>query len=418
MSNCSYPNCQFRFESSDLILLDGKNWCICHLPINLADDKVSSKNLLEFNAAIRDQTNLEGVIFPPDYSVHFNRTKNISFAKAVFHGEVNFSNKTFVGEACNFSHARFLGNADFRSTKFLLETAAHFSNVTFEKGADFTGATFQCRADFSNETSFFDHADFIDVHFHKGINFSNAIFAKGAHFDIEGANSNETIITSASFRKATFHKYAVFQNREFRGYANFGDCIFHSAPDFRGCILHEDTQFPEIVGFKDIESNEAEACYQNLRRKMGEAKSHKVEAMFYALEERSRRKQKNIGKLDRFISSAYDFCSEYGQSFVRPFVILIITLLLFTVVYSLAASKVVNPTLPFDSDLINHSFLFSLEQVVKPFSVFGGRLSTSSSSILDNAPSWIRYAALLQSLIGITLIALTILGLRWRFRRA
>lgn len=102
-------------------------------------------------------------------------------------------------------------------------------------------------------------------------------------------------------------------------------------------------------------------------------------------------KAKESGLFNSFISWLYRIFSNYGQSTLRP----IISLISVWVVFALLYEK---------------DWLLSVQQIVKPYSI----LFQESKELCK----WQLFLGTLESTAAIALIALFLIALRWRFRKA
>jgi len=358
-SGACYP-CQFTEKAN---LLDGLveigdlTFCPYHLPYSAetlkadygADVAKDNPDLKEnwpdervgkFNAEIAKLftatpqpsgiCNLTGVVFPENIKLGLTVFPNTKFFDARFHStEIIFDRKQFSGPTqTDFSFAKFCGDrTQFEGFNFDGEI------VSFQ-GAQFNGSTNFESAIFNNGPALFSNTEFSgDVSFRNArflggsIEFEHAQFMSRdglVDFSIQNPDpstkEHQLDVSGANFKSVRFSGPTDFSNRVFTGETDFGNGKFGQAPKFHGCTLHQDTTFPKIEGFQDTRSKGADHAYRTLRHFMKQQEGHEEEAMFWALELRSKR-----NTLDRkhpknwlpwALSWGYDLVSEDRKSVV------------------------------------------------------------------------------------------------------
>lgn len=313
-----------------------------------------------------------------------------------FRGGVTLSETKIKGAAF------FIGGVhrDFLCIAVDFGSDAHFGSATFEKLADFSRSIFR-----------------------KGAYFSAPVFKGSSKFeltefyglaDFSVAGGEEAQLAEMNFSGAKFLSRVRFTNRKFASTLDFTGGEFHVAPEFHGAKLHQDTRFPRIEGFFDVLSENAQAAYRTLRLAMEQHSARHEEAMFYALEQRTMRARK-VGQTiwERSASYLYDKLSNFGQHFGRPLVWLVLVWAVSSFGYAFWASGPIDPQADVDWVLIGNSMAFSLQQVVNPFWVW--RLEALP---LHLEPATLaKVIATVQALVTTGLFALSLLALRWRFKR-
>src|SRR5215213_10032589 len=155
--------CQFRVPEDELIVVEGKNWCVFHLPAQYKRNWQAS-HIKAFNeyinvhleaAGTRKQlADLSGVVFPG--KIHFgDRKHKVSlpatlFIRAIFLDDADFKNVVFedfvMFDECCFHEQAFLWNvcykdeASFNHAK--LGGNVHLGASIFNNHAYFQGAEF------------------------------------------------------------------------------------------------------------------------------------------------------------------------------------------------------------------------------------------------------------------------------------
>lgn len=393
--------CQFPDEP--LIEFEGKDWCRFHLPMDTkenwsdADTENFYSVIFQRIEAARDSgadvvADLSGVVFPPRaIFTRFKqgpRLKNILFVSARFPYGTYFSGVSFADSA-TFERATFEGwtlfddtifgrRADFRSAIF--GDWVTFRSATFGDWAKFNGAKFAADADFSASAEAHDKSS-------------------GQDFGV------------ISFDQVIFHGSVRFTNRKFREPATYRGATFQEAPEFHGAELHQGIVFPGIEGFPDTASPGAAAAYCTLKLAMERLRSREEQAVFHALEQRSRRREFPWWRAARWFSLLYDVTADYGCSIGRPLALLGLTTTVAWEIYMGVA-------LACESVAPAEAFRFTFEQLARPFFIWSPSYGGTGwvQEALEHCPFLLRGIATLQSLASLGLIALFLLALRRRFK--
>lgn len=381
--------CQFENEDS-FTEFSGVWLCDFHLPYKDSSGTTSQK--AGWDKARIEHFNLRVFNFMSEWEGQ--RKPLMDFTGVVFPGRIEFS-RQWKCEEVSFCGAQFYGDAWFR-------------------GANFPGpAVFNC-------AEFHGIALFQAVHFTGRVSFHGAKFHRVAMFDgdpsFKTGNTRREADTFPfmTFDHATFYRIVSFQNRRFLANTSFKSCHFWQAPLFQGCTLHQFTTFPSSEFFSDTSSPNAVLAYQTLKLAMQQVRLRDEEAMFYALEQKSRRHQKDTPFSVKVFSYLYEVTADYGRSFMRPLYSLAAIMTLFFLVYSDIAVFVSNRGLDFYD-----SFTFTMVQVFRPFSVWlpsGG----ATIELLITPGGWmsivLKLLATFQSLLSLSLGTLFLLALRRRFK--
>jgi uncharacterized protein YjbI with pentapeptide repeats len=297
----------------------------------------------------------------------------------------SFYNARF-GYGANFSGAQSIEGAIFTSVEF--GDHACFDGAQFGDSTNFNQARFGNGASFVG-TQFGNSTNFEFTEFGESVTFISCSWASltsqycGCSDELEAIKawagerglSPETF-KSISFAGANFTDRVDFSGRTFEGHTSFG-CInaywptkFGKAPLFHNCKLHQDTtfdgaEFPEPSS-DPIENDIAARAYRTLKLAFSQHQAIREEQLFFRLEmteEAAKLVSSNnkiivknglfllsLGKskkilpvvISHFLSHhariclfhSYKLFSNYGFSFGRPMVLLLIALLVFGVVYS------------------------------------------------------------------------------------
>jgi len=412
-------------------------------------------------------------------------TQNAYFGSATFMQDAHFVMATFARDAL-FGSATFTQDAHFGSATFTQD--AHFNSATFTQDAHFGGATFTQDAHFGRAT-FTQDAHFAWATFTQDAIFGSATFTRNAYF------GRATFTQEAIFREAKFLGQAEFRETKFRGHdknrkemareflpgpvfalAEFsqpekiifyktylGQALFYncdvSKVNFslvvwrrrRGSgkwkVFEEEVDLEAAPDLKPAEGSVDERrywlvveLYQQLKKNYDARQDYGTGGDFHygELEMKrlaSRRKNKIVRWLVQHLRlvALYKYASQYGESYVRPGVLFVATLLLFALLYPVAGfydpmkDRAVKSTLP--PTVITYKSLVSSGQsateILKAESaLFGNSFLTSVEiAAFQKEPAyqpvypWGRLLTLVEMLLTSTLAALFFLAVRRQVRR-
>ena len=335
------------------------------------------------------------------------------FISSIFSKDSIFKSTTFSGDV-GFEHATFKGGAKFNSATF--KGCSWFNSATFSDNAWFNSATFGF-ARFDSATfswiARFDSATFSEAVAFKSTTFlDNASFNSAIFLEDVGFNS-ATFSENAEFKSVTFKRFITFTNAEFKSTTDFSKASFTEAPLFHNAELHQSTDF-RGAEFQDKKLRRAPPAYRTLKIAMGKVRSHKEEADFYALEMESNLNQPDTPLSVKLFTHIYCVISDYGRSFIRPLGWLVFITVLFSMIYSVLLVYSNNVSLlPHNSP---YYFQFSIEQIVKPFSIWSYKGSEVIRSYAPNQLLLFQVLSSIQSIVSITLITLFLLAIRRKFK--
>jgi hypothetical protein len=147
---------------------------------------------------------------------------------------------------------------------------------------------------------------------------------------------------------------------------------------------------------------------------MEEQRNRELEGEFFYLEQKSiLKKEKDSGNINIF-RYFYGVISDFGTNAVRPLIIVVLAGLFFSLVYALWLSPKVSIVLPLDFELLSRSLHFSVKQITQPFWSLRDLAPLMDKEVKTHP---IVYIAILQSFISLTCVTLTVLAIRWRFKR-
>lgn len=311
--------------------------------------------------------NFGGFFFPD--SNYEGRTFNVrcNFFRAVFQTAANFEKSNFPRGA-DFSTAEFMGNAKFRGATFKRD--ADFSSAIFNHDAEFQETVFKRDVSFKG-TEFTRKAAFHGSHFLRTVDFTRAKFLSEVHFHetiFGDGRQFKSLKPSPVFAGASFERpEKAFFYKTFLGRALFNNCdissVEFSSVDWRprvSCGNERCMVFDEAVGDKFRNKDAYGECgfagelagpkgnsivgelYQKLKKNYDGHTEYRVAGDFHYGEMEMRRKEclhknKAFGWLQyNFgVLTWYKYISAYGESYLRPGVLLTLALVVFTFLYPL-----------------------------------------------------------------------------------
>lgn len=329
---------------------------------------------------------------------------------------------------CGFSAAVFT-NADFYSRTSFIECGilyCKFENCRFHKNAVFRESTF-AHSIVNEEKTVFDHSIFYEdsiftsASFCGGMVFSHVTFNGLADFSysefgLSGEMKNTNEIENIAFQNCIFYA-AEFTDRVFLSKTDFSSSVFKKAPKFYGCKFNQYIIFPPQKNFQDVSGEEAADAYRAIYNAMCDLKSRSYESLFYALIQKSERKG-NIQPLSiKFASWIYEITTNYGQSISKPLISLFVCTGVFALIYAYLATATLSFGASIDWGILGNSLDSAVKQVIKPFSFYSELKPSFIASIRKAYPIVFTCAAIFQSVISLSLIALFLLSVRWKFKK-
>jgi hypothetical protein len=306
-------------------------------------------------------------------------TNGADFSWATFRKDADFSGVGFV--LANFSVATFTQNTYFSNSTFARDASfrgatfrqdAYLYRAAFAQGADFIGATFAQDANFVGST-FAQDTEFSEAAFLRDANFNEATFASVANFE------DARFLGAAEFRKTGFRRDErlapgpVFSLAEFSRpevvvfYKTYlGQAVFLNCDVSKFTFSFVEWRkrqgggkrmvFEEVVDLEaapDLRSSEdsldernyglVAELYQQLKKNYDERKDYWTAGDFhYGEMEMKRLSSPQRKKIPRWLhrnlglAALYKCVSEYGESYVRPFIWLLVVLAIFTLLFPLA----------------------------------------------------------------------------------
>ncbi len=343
--------------------------CIMH---SFDPEKDDGEFQSEFEAILQNATEQGGLA--DFYGFVFNSSKYLCRefgAECIFHGAVfedwaSFSHAKFLRRA-DFVGAQFRGVADFTWTDFRLE--ASFYLAKFAERAMFSDATFNQRAHFG--CAEFKEARFDSAKFYMEARFSAAVvrgFADFQHAEFMGRvafdrtqfelNTATTIGPAFCFSQFARPELVLF-NKTWLGNAIFVNTDVTKIPftavewrkrsNNRCMLLEEQVDVETALPLKPAKSSFDERnylliaeLYQQLKKNYDERRDFSTAGDFHYGEMEmkrlhSRRRNFLLRWLHRNLGliALYKYFSAYGESYLRPFVTLLLIVLFFATIFPL-----------------------------------------------------------------------------------
>lgn len=195
----------------------------------------------------------------------------------------------------------------------------------------------------------------------------------------------------------------------------FIETNFRKSPKLHDVKIPQGSLFPAYDYYHDKSGERSVKAYRTLRLAMEEQRARDEEGMFYRLEQETILNTRSNSPKIVYFSYWYNILSRYGTNYRRPLMILFAVIIMFSFLYSLILSPVLGPTYQFDLNIIRSGVIFSIKQVVNPFSMLGDFIPFGEKYHIRNLT--IIIMGTVQSLISLPLIALSILAIRWKFKR-
>jgi uncharacterized protein YjbI with pentapeptide repeats len=285
-------------------------------------------------------------VFKGDTQFSTDFTHEVSFVMAPFAKEAGFYNASFAKEAI-FNSVKFEGEAVFARATFHQE--ADFGNADFLQEAFFTSATFKHKADFS--ARFTLDAHFVSTTFLKEVNFGEAIFRAAVEFRETRFREDTELLPGPIFTLTQFIKpestffyktylgQALFQNCDV-SHLTFSSVLWRTRPNgkrqlFEECIeLTTALELGSYVGEADERDYGLIAeTYQQLKKNYNNRQDYWTAGDFHYGEMEmkrlhSPRRNKAVRWLHRNLGLVawYRYASEYGESYARPLLALLVVL--------------------------------------------------------------------------------------------
>ena len=151
-------------------------------------------------------------------------------------------------------------------------------------------------------------------------------------------------------------------------------------------------QIPDVLAGEKRAANK----YRRLKQMASDIDNHELELKYFRYELQALSRSSKKWSSRRFFTSLYGKLSNYGESFERPFIYLIITLFIFAVFYFFISDR---DALYFSLyDIICNSLLFSLSNILL---IFGGDISQIGVALFgENMPRKVSVLSIIQNIIS------------------
>lgn len=220
-------------------------------------------------------------------------------------------------------------------------------------------------------------------------------------------------VNSVSVKNCTLGK-SYFHGRIIHNSVDFGQTHFDSPPEFYNAEIPHGSIFPDSSFFRVSGTDSSISAFRALRLHMEEQRNRELEGEFFYLEQKSiLKKDRNAGKINIF-RYLYGMVSDFGINSIKPVIILFLSGLSFALLYALIVSPKISIQLPIDFELLSRSLHFSIKQIAQPFWSLRDLAPLMDKEVKTHP---IVYLAIVQSFISLICIALTVLAIRWRFKR-
>ncbi len=247
----------------------------------------------------------------------------------------------------------------------------------------------------------------------EGTSFTTSVIFEDCQFSAKLSFEGRTFVKDVTFRRIIFNE-ANFNNTVFRAPTDFEGSTFNCAPQFFGARLFPDTSFTRTT-FTNFSGEREAAAYRELRH-LGHdiLKSSIVESEFFAREQRalsnSQIRQKGR-RLQGWMSKAYDYFSEYGQSISKPLVWWAAVNGSFAVIFCFMRADIgLNKELVWNYKVWPAAGLM-FQNIVAPFVFFGRQSAYFPTS------GCVALLSVSQSILSFIFLALMFLAIRRRFRK-
>jgi hypothetical protein len=347
---------------------EGRSYCEAHAPLN-ASGKISAVYLSEFierKLRSSEAMNLRGVVFPALAGQLYRLNNNTIDARGcTFEGGTGLQ----LGGNFDMSDSRCLG--DFQIHAFAVEVKAH--RVTFSGNVSIV-CNGSRRVDCTDSTA-------------------------DKEFALTGVLAN----TSIRLAGLTLSLAPVID-------VNVSPKVMPQDSNLHGWSLRRKTAY----------GDGAEGRYRAIRNLFHASRDREQEGTFYMYEKRARRKNLSmkypLSWISRFVSACYDWLAGYGQSYERVLAWFLGAQILFALVYSSMSGR-----FGWFGKIDSQVVVFTLAQVVKPFELLSARRADQwpYAGIYTGTPGsgWWTLVTMADTVLSLTLVALFLLALRWRFRR-
>ena len=405
-----------------------------------------------------------------------------SFDGAIFTGLADFSQLSCLEDACfvdasflsdaEFSDARFCGVLEFNATR-TAESSADGKRLGVTQDISFRRALFAGKSNFTNRTFArvvnFDQTCWRDAPlFHGAILRQDVSFSGAAFPCIEEKHwrywrapwvSRQAKLKPKMRRATGYSTWAEYKGGKSERadrmappldplwprswlLAGRGWTQTHASKTGARSLKQHRYEGSEQRPSLEQQYASLESAFRTLKLAMENARARVEEARFFKLELLARRRRldrSQVSSAEKFFSGLYHLFADYGESTLRPAMVLVFTVCLCTIAYWGFAQESwteLFSKLPgiggseWDPDFV-HALLLSIRSVVQPFSIWGpdatggadplpaslaAEFAFTERLLVGDANPLIRFISSLESAASITLFFLFLLALRRRFQ--
>ena len=295
--------------------------------------------------------------------------KPVFITQSKFENEINFEGCQFFGRV-NFDKAVFKKSVSFKDSLFLKKTS--FSSTEFQEEADFTNTTFRAQISFN-------HSKF------------------EASTDFEGTNFR--------FAPPSFFKADIYENTIFP----IADADVDRWPKMQGEVSLDGTPFAGMEPQKVMKTAGQKNSYGALRKYMNDA-GRVDEEQFFHRREMACKIALESHPINRWLTRAYGFISDYGHAVGRPLLGLVGLFFAFAILFYCSMPPLECSTQDWCRQWASVSLSFA-----NTFPYLGVPQGILETVKWNDRPVMI-FLSGLQSLLALFLQFLIGLGLRSRFR--
>ena len=231
---------------------------------------------------------------------------------------------------------------------------------------------------------------------------------------IERKDDKRNFIYNMNITGSLLNKIS-FRHRRIIHAIDFSTTKFSTPPQIQGSNIPEGSVFPSKEYFVSRKGLHDASCYRALRFVMESQRNREFEGVFFSLEQESLLNGEE--RKFNFFSANYLYYlfSDYGTNYRTPLIFLLMSMPVFTLIYALISSPVISIFLPVDWNCVAKSLITTLKQTFLPFDV----LRNNDFLVNKNTLSYMVFVlvGVINSIVSVSLLALSGLALRWKFKR-
>lgn len=279
--------------------------------------------------------------FHGEVSLHACAGKDLMFTSAAFSSRLNIDNiklGRLFARRMKCSHEVSIKRAALRSISLdraCFEDDVNFENIKILKVASFQGADWKRDVFFNG--SQFGRVDFYGANFGASAEFKQAIFKARMRFNrarfertacFDGARfPARQRLFAGTFSEACFSGYTSFNGEDFSAFAAFDGAQTKAEVRFSPEVFQGRRGFlaAQKLATTDLRRIELENGLRVLKQAAESVRHKEAEQSFYAYQLMTRRVNSMVDTDQRWALAAYSWVSEYGRSFIKPLIGLVVT---------------------------------------------------------------------------------------------